>query len=262
VSYETLQFEVRDGVAHITLDRPEAANSIDLRMGKELLQASIACGSDPSVRAVLLSARGKVFCAGGDLGSFASSGGDVGALLQELTTYLHGALSRLARLDAPVVAAVGGVAAGAGFSLAAACDLVIVSDKARFTMAYTKAGLTPDGSSTYYLPRLIGMRRTQELMLTNRMLSAQEALDWGIATRVVPGDELAAEAEKLAVELAQGPTKAFGGVKKLLLASANESFETQMENESQWIAGMSGTPDGQEGIAAFLAKREPKFSGR
>lgn len=262
MSEEPLQYEVRDGVAHVTLDRPNAANAIDLPMGKALLRASLDAGADPSVRAVLITGNGKAFCAGGDLASFAGSGDAVSPLLLELTTYLHAALSRFARMDAPVIAAVNGVAAGAGFSLAAACDLVLVSDKARFTMAYTNAGLTPDGSSTWFLPRLIGLRRTQELMITNRMLSADEALDWGIATRVVAADELAAEAQGLAAKIASGPTRAYGGVKKLLLSSGNEGFETQMEHESQWIAAMSETPDGQEGMRAFLDKRPPKFEGR
>jgi 2-(1,2-epoxy-1,2-dihydrophenyl)acetyl-CoA isomerase len=129
-------------------------------------------------------------------------------------------------------------------------------------MAYTAAGLSPDGSSSYFLPRIIGMRRTQELMLTNRRLSAAEALDWGLVNRVVPADEVLAQADELAQQLAEGPTRAFGVVKKLLSTSFSETLETQMEYEATGIAGSSMTADGQEGITAFLEKRPPKFEGR
>ena len=164
-------------------------------------------------------------------------------------------------MDAPVIIAVNGMAAGAGFSIACTGDIVYAAESAKFTMAYTAAGLSPDGSASYYLPRLVGLRRTQELMLNNRRLSAQEALDWGILTNVFADDDLYDEALKTATQLAQGPTKAYGTVKKLLLSSYQESLETQMELEAQGMGAMSSSLDGTEGIAAFLEKRRPKFSG-
>ena len=171
------------------------------------------------------------------------------------------ALSRLARNPAPVIAAVNGTAAGAGFSLAMAADLAVASSKAVFTMAYTNAGLSPDGSSTYYMPRKIGDRRTRELMLTNRLLNAQEALDWGVVNSVVEPDALMGAAQKLAGKIASGPTQAFGQVKALLDGSFDHSLETQMELEARAIAGLVNTPDGQEGLHAFLGKRKPEFKG-
>ncbi len=250
-----------DGVVRILLNRPEAANSLDIASCQELMGLSIQLDEDPGVRAVVIGAVGKMFCSGGDLASFANAGDDMSALLKEMTVYLHASITRFNRMNAPVIGAVGGVAAGAGFSLACACDLVIASDTARFTMAYTRAGLTPDGSSTYFLPRLVGKRRTLELMLANRMLSAQEALDWGIVNRVVPEDELDAAVSELAGQLAAGPTVSFGACKSLVLRSDSESLETQMEHESREIAAAANRSDAKEGIAAFFDKRPAVFKG-
>ena len=262
MDYETLDFAVENQVALITLNRPDAFNALNMTMAKELMQVSIVCGEDPDIRAALITGTGKAFCAGGDLTSFREIGDRLPGHVTEMTTYLHAAISRFAWMDAPLVAAVNGVAAGAGISLAVACDLLIAAESARFTMAYTKAGLTPDGSSTYYLPRVIGHRRTMELALTNRVLSAEEALDWGIVNRVVADEDCLKEASALAAELAQGPTRAFGGVKKMLVMSLNDSLEGQLERETRFIAEMVGSADGQEGIAAFCDKRAPKFTGR
>lgn len=260
--FENVLFEVRDGVAHVTLNRPKAANAIDLPLAQELAQAAIECEEDSAVRAVLIKAApgSKMFCAGGDLRSFAGAGNRTPALLKELTMYLHTAIARFARMRAPVVAAINGAAAGAGFSLAVSTDLGICDESASFTMAYTGAGLTPDGSSTYFLPQLLGRRRTLELMLSNRRLTATEALDWGLVNRVVPDAELATESEKLAKTLAAGPTEAFGTLKKLVLAG--ESLETQMELEARGISDAARTEDAKGAIQAFLEKRRPEFHGR
>ena len=161
-----------------------------------------------------------------------------------------------------MIAAVNGTAAGAGFSLVMACDLVIASEGSVFTMAYTNAGLSPDGSSTYFMPRRIGDRRTRELMLTNRVLSAEEALDWGIVNKVVTKDELSSETMKLAEKISRGPSLAYEKVKSLLDSSFNQSLETQMELETRAISEMVMTEDGQEGINAFLEKRSPIFKGK
>jgi 2-(1,2-epoxy-1,2-dihydrophenyl)acetyl-CoA isomerase len=260
--YENITLERHDGVATLTLNRPQAANSIDLALARELMEAAIVCDDDPDTRAVILTGAGTMFCAGGDLRSFADAGTGISGRLKELTAYLHAAISRLTRMNAPVVAAVNGMAAGAGFSLAIAADLTIASETAGFVMAYTNAGLVPDGSSTFFLPRRIGDRRTRELMLTNRRLTAAEALDWGLVNQVVAADQLLPTADTLARTLAQGPTRAFGAVKTLLNGSFETGLETQMELEARAIAAASITPDGQEGIGAFLEKRKPQFTGR
>jgi 2-(1,2-epoxy-1,2-dihydrophenyl)acetyl-CoA isomerase len=181
---------------------------------------------------------------------------------RRLTLFLHQAIHRFARMRAPVVMAVNGVAGGGGMSLACAGDIVLVGESARFTMAYTQIGLTPDGSSSYYLLRIIGLRRALELALTNRTLNAREAETIGLVTRVLPDDQLIAHAQTLAAELAKGPTRAYQGVKRVFYGAANTPLAEQMELETEWLTDMVGTADVQEGISAFLAKRPPQFSGR
>lgn len=261
-AYETLLFEMRDAVAYVTLHRPDALNALNNSMAHDLLDVMLVCDHDPAIRAVVLTGTGKAFCAGGDLRSFAAADERIGMHVKEVTTFLHGAISLMARMNAPVIASINGVATGAGMSLACACDIVLAAESARFTMAYTRAGLTPDGSSTYYLPRRVGLGRALELTLTNRTLSAREAEEWGIVSRVVPDGELAAETEKLARELATGPTASFGAAKRLLWTGWNESLETQMARESETIAAATRSADAQEGIRAFLEKRPPKFQGK
>jgi 2-(1,2-epoxy-1,2-dihydrophenyl)acetyl-CoA isomerase len=261
MEYRAIVFEIDRGVARITLNRPDVANALNLEMAQDLFHASLRCDEDASVRAVLLTGAGRAFCAGGDLRDFSHRGDDTARFLKEITTYLHGAISRFSRSNKPLIAGVNGVAAGAGFSMVLACDLAVSAASARYTMAYTKAGLTPDGSSTYFLPRIAGLRRAIELTLTNRVLSAAEALEWGLLNRVVDDATLPAEAMKLAEELASGPTLAFGRTKNLFRVTWGESLESQMENETQAIADSSRTSDYREGSTAFLEKRSPVFTG-
>lgn len=262
MSYQHLLLTRRDQVGMLTLNRPEAYNALDLALGREVFQAVLELDEDPEVRCIVLTGAGPAFCAGGDVKAFAAHLDRIGAFVKELTTYLHGAVSRLCRSDKPVVAAVNGVAAGGGLALALAGDLVIAAESARFTMAYSRIGATPDGSSSYFLPRLVGLRRAMELYFTNRVLSAREALDWGLITRVVADAELGAEVERLARELAQGPTRAFGGAKRLFHQATWESLETQMELEAQSIAACGRTEDFRAGVRAFAAKQAPTFRGR
>jgi 2-(1,2-epoxy-1,2-dihydrophenyl)acetyl-CoA isomerase len=262
MSYTTL-LSTRDGaVATITLNRPHNGNAMDGTMCRELMDAVTRIDVDRSVRAVLLNANGKLFCGGGDLLLGPGGREDAERAFREYSGYLHLAVARLLRLRAPVIVAVQGVAAGAGVSLAIAGDLVLAAESARFTLAYTKAGLVPDGGATYALPRLVGLRRAQELLYTNRVLSAAEALDWGLITRVVPDAELAEQARALAHSVAAGPSGAFEDVKRLLLHSSTAQPETQMELESRGIAQAIGSADGHEGVAAFREKRAPKFGGK
>src|ERR1051325_1612899 len=195
MGYETVGYEVKEGVGTITLNRPEAYNALNLTLGRDLFHAALEADEDRAVRCIVITGAGKAFCAGGDVKGFADNADRIGALIKELTTYLHGAISRLCRSDKPVIMAVNGVAAGGGMSLALAGDLVLAAESARFTMAYSKIAATPDGSSSYYLPRLIGLRRAMELYFTNRVLSAREAEAWGLVTRVVPDAELASAAQ-------------------------------------------------------------------
>ena len=261
MAYDTLTYDVRNHVAHITLNRPDAANALNLQLGRDLMDASLQTDADPAVRAILITGAGRFFCAGGDLKSFAAQGDDLPSHMKEVTTYLHAAVSRFTRGDAPLVAAVNGTAAGAGMSLVCSCDLAVAAESAVFTMAYTKAGLTPDGSSTYFLPRKVGLRRALDLTLTNTVLSAAQAQEYGIVGRVVPDDQLLAEATQLAEQIAAGPTLAMGEARRLLHSGLVETLETQMELETQAIAKMSATADGREGIQACLEKRAPNFRG-
>jgi 2-(1,2-epoxy-1,2-dihydrophenyl)acetyl-CoA isomerase len=260
--FEKILFQVAGGVATVTFNRPDEANAMDLQLMQELMHAAIRCDEDPGIRAAVVTGRGKFFSAGGDLSSFSGAGEEIGALLKEMTVYFHAAVSRFSRMDAPLISAVNGMAAGAGFSFVAASDIAIAAESARFTSAYTAASLSPDGSSTYFVPRLVGMRRAMELMLTNRRLSAEEALEWGLITAVVPDDDLMGAVGELAASLASGATLAYGAVKRMLHESFGGTLETQMELEARSIAALAHTHDGNEGVSAFLEKRAPEFEGR
>jgi 2-(1,2-epoxy-1,2-dihydrophenyl)acetyl-CoA isomerase len=263
MGYETIRLEKDAAIATITLDRPDAFNALSLAMGRELLSAVLEVDEDPAVRCVVVTGAGKAFCGGGDVKDFADNLPRIGALIKELTTYVHGAVSRLVRTPKPVLTAVNGVAAGGGLSLAIAGDLVLATESARFTMAYSRIAATPDGSSSYFLPRLVGIRRAMELYFTNRVLSAREAQEWGLVTRVLPDAEFKTGVETLARELAQGPSRAFGGAKRLFHESTWQSLETQMELEAQAIASCGRTEDFAAGVTAFAGKKTPPpFKGR
>jgi len=261
-TYETLKFERDGAVAIVTLYRPQAGNAIDVNMARDLLHVAIRCDRDASVRAVLLRSEGKLFCPGGDIGAFSGAGDKVPDLISEETAYLHGAVARFARMDKPLVTAIQGFAAGAGFSLAMLADVAIAGEAAQFTLAYTGIALTPDGGASWLLPRLVGLRKAQEMILLNSRLSAAEALAAGLVTQVVGDADLDATARAVAHKLAQGPTKAFARSRELLLSAYGETLETHLERESRGIVGASAGIDGREGIAAFLDKRKPAFTGQ
>jgi 2-(1,2-epoxy-1,2-dihydrophenyl)acetyl-CoA isomerase len=262
MAYQSILVETKDQVGTLTLNRPEAYNALNMAMAREVFAATLELDENPDVRCIVVTGAGKAFCAGGDVKEFADSAPRVGVLLKELTTYLHGAVSRLARSQKPVVMGINGVAAGGGLSFALSGDIVLASESARFTMAYSKIAATPDGSSSYFLPRLIGLRRAMELYLTSRALTAREALEWGLVTRVVPVAEFPDALRSLARELAQGPTLAFGMAKLLFHQSTHESLETQMELEAQAIARCGHTEDFRDGVTAFAQKKTPTFKGR
>ena len=261
MKYKNLRFEIENNIGNIILDRPEAANAITVPLVKELLDVAIKCESGAPVRVLTLQGEGSIFCAGGDL-KFMTEQESLREAISEMIGILHVALTKLDHLDTPLIGGITGTAAGAGLSLVSACDMAIAGRGVKFTSAYTAAGLTPDGSSTFHLPRSIGKKRTMELMLTNRVLSSEEALDWGLINSVVDDDQVINETNKLAKKIANGPTKAFGGVKEMIRQSFSNGLETQMELESQIFSKQLKGEDGLEGIKAFTSKRKPEFKGK
>lgn len=261
MSYQTLLFEKKDRVAKITLNRPDEGNTVTLGFAQEFNEVARLCATDRTVRAVIITARGKMFCAGGDLADFSSQGDNLGNYIGQATALLHPAIARFHRMDPPVVTAVNGVAAGGGLGLAMTGDIILAAASAKFVVAYTAAGLSPDASTTYMLPRLIGLRRAQELILTNRRITAEEARTIGLITEVVADDELSTRAEELALGFAAGATKAYGITKRLLADSLSTSMEAQMDNEARGIVESAPSHDGREGMDAFLNKRKPEFTG-
>lgn len=258
---ETPLLFVRDGaIARLTLNRPKFGNAIDIPLSRALLDAAIACDEDERIRCVVLTGAGKLFCGGGDVSEFQGAGEGIPAYLKEITAYLHMAVSRLARMPKPLLTVINGPAAGAGLSLAILGDVVLAARSAHFTLAYTGIGLTPDGGSTWLLPRLVGLRRAQELVLSNRRVGAAEAADIGLITRAVDDDALNAEADMLAAQLAKSATAALGGARNLLIRSFDTSLETHLEAEARSIATAS-RHEGREGIDAFVSKRKPDFGG-
>src|SRR6478609_316620 len=228
-------------------------------MTAELADAAARCDV-AETKVVVLTGAVRFFCAGGDLKAMAASPLGPGPFVRGIADDLHRAISTFARMDAVLITAVNGTAAGAGFSLAVTGDLILAAESASFTMAYTKVGLSPDGSSSYFLPRLIGIAKTKELMLTNRTLSAAEASQWGLVTEVVPDDELAARADQLANQMATTARGSNGAVKALMMSTFSSGLEEQMEFESRLIAQRAESADGREGVDAFMAKRKPEFS--
>lgn len=257
MSTPSVEVQTRGHVALVTLNRPEAGNAISLRLAMDLLAAALSCARSPAVRAVVLTGAGRNFCFGGDLRAISAQDAPDG-YVRELTGYLHAAISHFVRMHAPVIAAVNGTAAGAGVGLAAMADLALCGAGSKFTLAYTQAGLTPDAGTSFFLPRLLGSRRSAELLLTNRVLPAPQALDWGLVNEVVEDTRLLERALELAASLARGATGALGRTKRLA-AHALGALESHMVLESETIAARVASAEGQEGIRAFLEKRAPRF---
>ncbi|UTR10260.1 enoyl-CoA hydratase-related protein [Evansella sp. LMS18] len=260
MEYKTLKVEVYNNAAKIIFDRPREGNSVSLEFVKELAQISEVLKNDPEIRLVLLTGNGKHFSVGGDLKSFAAAGEEISAHLREVTLHLNEAVLNFVRMNKPVVAVVNGTVAGAGMGLVCSADIVIASDNSRFVMAYTKAGLTPDGGTSYLLPRLIGLRKSMELALLNRMLTAEEALEWGLITRTCSETELESTVDSLVDTMASGAVEAFGKTKDLLYSSLEATLEDHLEKESLTISEKVSSLEGKEGITAFLEKRKPNFN--
>ncbi len=249
----------RDGaVLTLTLNRPEVLNAFDAAM-HDAFAAGIGEARDPSVRAVVVTGAGRGFCVGQDLGELRDRVGDTAAMLR---SRYHPTVLALRALEKPVLAAVNGPAAGAGLSLACACDLRLAAESASFVPAFIGVGLVPDAGGSYFVSRLLGQARAFEWMTSNRKLTAAEEKEWGLVSGVVPDGELAAAAADLARTYAQAPTRAIGMTKRLLDRAASGTLEEQLELEAQLQSVATASDDYREGVAAFLEKRPPRFTGR
>jgi 2-(1,2-epoxy-1,2-dihydrophenyl)acetyl-CoA isomerase len=256
-----LSFQVESSVARIALNRPKSGNAIDLTVARALLDAAIRCDGDAGIRCVVLTGAGKYFCVGGDIEAFASAEEGTAAFLGSLADTVHKAITRLSRMPKPLVVLVNGPAAGAGLSLAILGDIVLAARSAHFTAGYTAIGLNPDCGLTWWLPRVIGLRKAQELILTNRRVAAAEAAAIGLITREVEDGELEEQGALIAATLARSATAALGVSRNLLLDSFSATFQTQLDTEMRAIARAGAAAECREGIAAFRAKRKPSFEG-
>jgi 2-(1,2-epoxy-1,2-dihydrophenyl)acetyl-CoA isomerase len=259
---ETMRLEIREHVAWLTFSRPQAANTFDAAFVKDLYEAANRCAADPEIRAVVMTGEGRFFSAGGDARHFLELGERLPAAVLEMTGPLHAAVARFAQMDAPVVAAVNGPAAGGGLCLVAMCDLAIAARSAKFVLAFPSIGFSIDTGGTYFLPKVLGPRRVLELALTGKTLDAEEALAWGLVNRVVDDGALLTEAEALAAKLASGPSRAFGAIKRLVHSGSIEAMESHMEREARTLSEITATADASEGLRAFAEKRPPRFVGR
>jgi len=260
MSYETILFDVNDGVARLTLNRPDRLNSFTVQMHDEVSRALEAVSSG-NARVLVLTGAGRGFCAGQDLSDRAVAPGGNVDLGESLEKRYNPLVRRLASLEMPVICAVNGVAAGAGANIALACDIVIAARSAKFIQSFANIGLIPDSGGTWSLPRLAGQARALGLALTGEPLTAERAEAWGLIWKWVDDDKLAAEVDALAVKFAAAPTKGLAATKRLLRESGACTLEAQLEIERDAQSALGRTNDYREGVAAFMEKRPAKFGG-
>jgi len=251
-----------DGVGRLRLNRPEASNGMSVEFLRALHEAVLTAHGQRGLRVLLLTGEGPNFCAGGDVKTFAGKGTALPDYLREATAWLQSCTAGLLALQVPVIASVHGYAAGGGgFGLVCASDLVIAAESARFLAGATRVGMAPDAGTSVTLPLLVGLRKAMEIILTNPVLTAAQALEIGLITRVVPDDALAAESLALARSLAAGATRALGASKRLVWSGLGSRVEAQLPEEARTVAELSGTADAREGLAAVIERRAPVFTG-
>lgn len=255
-----LLVSIEGGVATLTLNRPAVGNALDMPLARELLEAAIRCDQDDAIRCVVLTGTGRLFCAGGDIDTFIGAGDSISAFVSEAAGVLHMSVTRFMRMPKPLLVVVNGPAAGAGLSLASAGDIVIAAKSAHFSAGYVNIGLSPDVGTSWHLPRLIGVRRAQEMLITNRRVPAAEAETIGLITRAVDDAELDAERERYVRMLVGAPVGAIGLTRGLLVESFNSPLEQQLEREARSVVTASKSDECREGILAFLDKRKPNFA--
>ncbi|HET6153225.1 MAG TPA: enoyl-CoA hydratase-related protein [Marmoricola sp.] len=262
ISEGPVLLDLEDGIARLRLNRPDASNSVDVPLLQALHQAILTCHAEPTVRVVVLSGEGRNFCAGGDVKTFASKGEALPEYLREATAWLQIATAALIQLKAPVIAAVHGFAAGgAGFGLVCASDLVIAAESAKLFSGAVRVGMAPDAGTTVTLTQLVGLRKAMDLLLTNPTLSATEARDLGIVSRVVPDGDLATAVDELARALAEQPPLALAATKRLVWGGLGSAVESRLSEEARVVSELSGTADSREGLAAVIERRAPRFTG-
>jgi len=254
------------GVVTLTFNRPKVLNALDTSLREAMEAAVDRIEDDPGVRVVILRGAGGGFMAGGDIKYFTEltplSPRERTRRFEAFIHHVHPLIVRMQRLKAPIVASVHGPVAGIGMSFLMACDLAIAADDSMYTLAYVHLGVSPDGGSTFFLPRTLGMKRAMQVALLGERFDAKTALEWGLVNWVVPSAELAERTAALAKRLAGGPARAYVGTKRLLARSLGSSLESQLQAEAESFAACTGTEDFAEGVSAFIAKRPPKFTGR
>jgi len=246
-------------ILEITLNRPDVYNALNLDMMKMLGGTLSSAAAEKSIKAILLTGKGKAFCSGGDLKWISQQTEDAASVFYRLAPQFHLSITEIRRMEKPVVAAINGIAAGGGFSLALACDFRVMGQSAILRQAYTSSGLSIDGGGSFALPRLVGLARAMEIMAFDNPISSAQALEWGLVSKVVPDDEVHSEALAMLNNLTKTALHSFAWSKKLMNDSLNNTLETQLELERQGISDCAAHPDGQEGIQAFVEKRRPSF---
>ena len=257
---ELVKLEVIEGIARVTLNRPKAFNAFDLDMIQFLSEMLIELAMDKLVVGVIITGEGKAFSTGADLKWLSDFGKSYGEALHELSARYHQAILEICRMPKPVVAAINGIAAGGGFSMAIACDFRVMEASAVLRQAYTSNGLSIDGGGTFNLPRLVGIAKAMEIAAFDRPISAEQALSWGLVTEVVEDGQAVKRAIELVEEMKSSPLSSFAASKKLITDSFNTSLESQLEKEREALSWCADHPNGHEGIAAFLEKRKPVYA--
>ncbi|WP_420467707.1 enoyl-CoA hydratase/isomerase family protein [Panacagrimonas sp.] len=262
MSYRSISLEVANGLARLTLNQPELGNPFNAEFCDEICKVGNELAGRKDLRAILLTANGKFFSVGGDIRMFVQQLDTLPDSIRGWTAGLHMGIARLQRLDAPIVAAVHATCMGGGVALIAGCDVVLAGRGARFGAAYPQIGYSCDAGASFALASRIGIARARRFMLFNEMLEAQTAADIGLVDHLVDDDKLMAEAERMAVQLSQGPTRAYGEIRRLINKAFRQPLETQLEDEAHALAGVAGSADAREGITAFAQKRKAEFQGR